>query len=138
MRHQARRLQALAHRLQAEPAQVGRVQQAGRLVFPGAAQQAVGEAPVIHVRHTDHHGAIVAQRLDLAADHPPRIAQVLDRVAVDDAVDLAVAQRERHRVLFDIHDGHLVEPPCRRLRRDGVGFDAKQQRAWIEPPIGRT
>ena len=58
-------------------------------------------------------------------------------VAVHDAVDLAV-ERERHRVVFDVHDGHLVEPPRRQFRRDGVAFDAEQQRAWIEPPIGRA
>ena len=134
-RHEAVLHQPLAHAAQAEPAQVRLVQQADRLVVPGAAQQLLGEAPVFQVGNADQDDAVRRQRFGLAFQHRPGIAQMLEDVAVDDAVD-ALGHVERHRVVLDIDGGKLVEPFGGDGGEGWVLVDAEQSRAGVAAAIG--
>ena len=100
------------------------IQQAARLILPGAAQQTLGDTPMFHVRHADQHAAFVAQRLLMAAQHPPWIIQILQHIGIDQAVDRAI-QHERQRIALDIHHGHFIEPLRRNRRSRGVLVDAE-------------
>jgi hypothetical protein len=127
--------QAATHALQAEPAQMRVVEQSARLIIPGAAQQLLREAPMLQVRDADQDGAVGCERFDMAAQHGPGIAQVLQDVAVDDAID-AVRQFEWQWIEFDIDLGHLVEPFGGDGRHRGVAVDGQQACARIALAVG--
>ena len=70
-----------------EKTQVCPVEQALLLVVPLAAQQAEKDAPVLHVGDTGEDLAIGPQPTDVALHDGPGVAQVLEHITVDQAID---------------------------------------------------
>ena len=71
----------------------------------------------------------------MAAEHRERVLQVLQRVAVDQAVD-AVRQVERQRIAVDVDLRHFIHVGARDRGGVGVGFESEQAGGRVHPAIG--
>ena len=108
----------VAQAVAGEPAQVGAVEQAFVGLRPAALEQVGQHRPVLHVRHTGQQDPLIAEQCGMAAQGAPGIPQVLQHVAVDQAIE-GRQVRQGQRLLLGIGAQHMVEaaggPRCRLL-----------------------
>jgi hypothetical protein len=100
------------------------VEHAAILIVEGAFEELEDNAPMRGVRHADQHDATRAEKRRMLPHEAPGIAQMLQHVAVDDAV-VAAGHLERQRIVLDIEAGGLREARGRHLHGGEVVIHAE-------------
>ena len=98
------------------------VQQAGILIIEAAVQQKMRKAPMFHIGRAGQDRAIRRQGLGMALEQGPGVGQMLQYVAIDNAIDFLV--REWHRGDFHIDAGDRGQPVAGDAQSGFVGIDA--------------
>ena len=109
-----------------EEAQMRRVERPVRRVLPAAARDVEDVSPVADVRDRDDDGAGRIEQASVPHERRPRIDEMLEDVAVDDAVERRIL--ERQLVPLDVGHDDLVEHAACLLGRSGIQLDARDVR----------
>ena len=112
-----------------EPAQMRLVEEARGLVIPSALEQPGCEAPMLEVGHADEDRSALVQQICVGGEDRPRVPQMLQHVAIDDAVGLLGGERDG--VHFDIDRCDVVQARRRDPRPAGILLDPEEPRAGI-------
>jgi hypothetical protein len=133
---QARLHQGLLHGGEREPAQMRAVENAAVLIVERAVDELENDTPMRDVRNADEHDAARAEQRRMLPHDAPGIAQMLQHVAIDDAV-VAARHLEGQRVGLDVEAGGFRQPGGRHPDGVHVVVDADDARPGIPPPVDR-